>query len=150
MSPTTALSSDPGGDPDSVHGGRGTLLVVVDGVTERGHVLDQRAAERHVHQLMAAGDTEDRQARLERGPDQRQFEVVPFGIDAVDLRGRGLAIPTGLDVAAAGNQEAVDALERRGDEVGAQHRQDDRHSPGVDHAVDVVPVGEVGAATSVT
>ena len=48
-------------------------------------MLQQRAPEGHVHQLVPPPDAEDRQAQLERRLHEGQLEVVAVGVDAVDL-----------------------------------------------------------------
>ena len=75
---------------------------------------------------------------VERRVDQRQLEGVPAGVDAVDL-GVGLgAVAGGVDVAAAAEQQAVEAVEhggrrRRGRATGSTNG----HAAGLDHGVDV-------------
>ena len=51
-----------------------------------GQVLDQRAAQRHVHDLQAAADAEHRHAPVERGAEERDLGGVPAGPDDRGLR----------------------------------------------------------------
>ena len=73
---------------------RVAVVLVADDV---GHVLDQRAAGGDVHHLHAAADAEQRQVALERAAAERHLEGVALGVLA--------------DVDAAGEHEAVDAVQ---------------------------------------
>jgi len=69
----------------------------------------QGAAAGDVHQLGAAADPEHRDPRLQRRLDQGQLEGVATGVQAGRRRGRFAPVGAGVDVMAAGDDEAVDA-----------------------------------------
>ena len=82
-------------------------------VVDRGRdVLHQRAACGDVQDLRAAADREHRQVRFDRAARQVDLELVAAGsassIDSVAL----LAVEHRIDVAAAGQQHAVDLADQ--------------------------------------
>ena len=79
-----------------------------------GEVLDQRAAERHVHDLHPAADAERRHAEPVGGVEQVDLERVAVGLEPGERWVRRLPEATWLDVAASDEQEGVEALEQLG------------------------------------
>ncbi len=58
------------------------LLAVLElGAGVAAHVLEERAAERHVEELEAAADRQDGEPSLERQPHRRQLQRVAGGRD---------------------------------------------------------------------
>ena len=92
-------------------------------------VLDQRAAEHDVEQLLPAADAEHRHVALDGTLGDRPLEpgAPLLGLDRrVPLGG---AVEGGIDVeGAAGDDEAVDHARDRSDELGLV-RQRDRQAP---------------------
>ena len=78
----------------------------------RRDVLHERAAAGDVQHLHAAADGENRQIARAGGRDEGDLELVARRIDVLDPLMRRLAVSRGLDVAAAGQQQAVDARQR--------------------------------------
>ena len=78
----------------------------------RGDVLHQRAAARDVQDLDAAADREDRQVAAARLADERELELVARRIDVHHRRMSRLAVAGRRDVLAAGEQQAVDCVDR--------------------------------------
>ena len=60
---------------------------------------------------MAAADAQRWQLGGRHSPGQRQLAAVPFGIDAVNRLVQVPAVERGLDVAAPGENQAVDQVE---------------------------------------
>jgi hypothetical protein len=119
-------------DPDlvlPVAAGLGGVAVVPDDVRQ---VLDQRAAQGHVHDLHAAADAEHRQPLLQRGADQGQLGVVAGRVGPPALRVARRAVAGRVDVAAAGQHQAVQAAGHGLDP--GQRRQQHRDGPGRGHA----------------
>ena len=110
-------------------------------------VLVETAAERDVQHLDAAADREDRQPPIERDPHRRGLDGVARRRDVVERGMRGLAEERGVHVAAAGQEQAVQAprepIEGGGAELG---RQRHRYAPGLLDGVEVrrVHVGPLG------
>ena len=102
-----------------------TAVVAEAGGT--GDVLVERAAERDVAHLVAATDRQGRYAEPDGGADQGDLAGVPTGVDAVDAGGRRLAVGGGVEVAAAEQQQPVEAGEEsRRLGVGPRRRLEDR------------------------
>ena len=74
----------------------------------RRDVLHERAAERHVHDLQAAADGQDRQVRLDGLPHERDFVLVAAGLRRLVSRVRRLPEEPGIHVAAARQHEGAD------------------------------------------
>ena len=73
-------------------------------------VLDQRAAQRHVQHLHAAADRQERQVGVERAARASAISNASRpGSAASNVGVRRLAVERRIDVAAAGQQQAVDA-----------------------------------------
>ena len=105
-------------DPDFVRQVVGLMLRHGQAVVHRAwhlrrDVLHERAASRDVQDLHAAADAEDR-----AGPASRAAAMRPIsnssraGIDFLERRMRRLAVSRRIDVAAARQEQAVDAGER--------------------------------------
>ena len=138
--PITAASASAGLDRDLVDGVGRTAALAVHDVGDLGQVLLERAAQRHVEHLVAAADAEQRQAEVAGGAGQRQLEHVGVGMAAGDV-GRGLgAVVLRVDVAAAGQQQAVESGHHLVDVVGIDARHDERQPAGAQHGVDIAPV----------
>src|SRR2546423_14044641 len=76
-----------------------------------GQVLDDVAAPGDVEHLEATADREHRQLACERGLEQRELAAVALGVRARRLRMRLRAVLVGLQVVAAGEDEAVEHVE---------------------------------------
>ena len=76
-------------------------------------VLNQRAAERDVEHLHAAADREQRQTASQAPAHQRDFCASRPGSASWNAGCRVLAEERRIDVAAAGEQQAVDAVQQR-------------------------------------
>ena len=87
-------------------------------------VLVQRPAAGDVERLGAAADGEDRQAALEGEPDQAQLEGVEARLGRPELDvALGRAVGRRVEVGAAGEADAVEAIQQRGEVVGAGRRE---------------------------
>jgi len=113
---------------DGVHAlGAPLRLIVVGGRRfERRDVLDQRPAQRHVHDLRAATDGERRQASFAGGSREGELVFVPPRVRRSHGWVRMLPEVLGADVFTAGEHESRDAVECRGRDRGVYRRQDDR------------------------
>jgi hypothetical protein len=94
-----------------------------------GQVLDQRAAERDVQQLHAAADPEHRQVAFQRAQRQRDLRAVAVGPGVGGLGMALDAVGARVDVRAAGEHQAVEAVEHVvgvlfDPGVGRQHQRD--------------------------
>jgi hypothetical protein len=74
-------------------------------------ILVQGAAAGHVDQLHPAADTEDRQPVSQRGREQLQLRLVALGVDAAGPGVRLGAVAGRVDVAAAGEDQPVQAAQ---------------------------------------
>ena len=72
-----------------------------------GNVLEQRAAERHVEQLVSPADRQQGQIRLEGGFEQGEFRGVAHRIDRPRRRVQLLAVERRVHIEAANDDEAV-------------------------------------------
>src|SRR5439155_4870164 len=86
-------------------GGVGRPLV------DEADVLDEGAAEGDVQHLDPTAHAEDRQLLVERPLDELELEGVPVRVRRGELRVRLLTVASGLDVAAAAEDDAVADLE---------------------------------------
>ena len=87
-------------------------------------VLVQRPAAGDVERLRAAADREDRQAALQAHADEAQLERVQARLGRAELDvAVGRAVGGRVEVRAAGETEAVEAVEQRTEVVGAGRRQ---------------------------
>ena len=105
-------------------------------------VLHERAAALDVHELEAAADAEHGQLAPARLAQQRELEGVadlPLGRRLVRALLELGAVERRIEVGAAGEHEAVDAVEHLARILGAvgRRRQQDRHAAGQAHALDV-------------
>ena len=81
-------------------------------------VLVERAAQRHVEDLHATADREQRMVPFDAPPGQRKVEGVAAGGRRVGSRvGRG-AVVRRAHVGTADDHNAVDAIEQRVDRIG--------------------------------
>ena len=128
--------------PDAVdrHGALPVLTEAVGELGDIGKVLDQRAAGGDVDHLAAAADAEDGDAVGEGGPHERQLPSVALGVDPLHLGREEPAVPPGVDVATAAEEEPVEARHRRFRLLRVEHRQHQRHPSGHDDGGDVGPV----------
>ena len=78
----------------------------------RLELLDERAAARDVEHLHAPADTQQRQVALERAAGQRELEAVAPRPHPDRLLRARLAVEARADVAAAGDEQAVEQVER--------------------------------------
>jgi hypothetical protein len=93
-----------------------------------GQVCDQRTTERDVEHLHAPADGEHRKPFAGDGrPHEAQLEAVALPTDGVVLPMVVPAIVAGVDVAATGKDQPVDAVEHAVD-VG-ERGEEDRHAP---------------------
>src|SRR5690606_5170937 len=72
-------------------------------------VLDEGASERDIDQLAPAADAEHREVALERRPDEGDLELVALPVDTVHLLANDAAVERRVHVAAAGEDQSVDA-----------------------------------------
>ena len=77
-----------------------------------GHVLDERAAERHVEDLDPAAHAEDGQAPVERALDELELELVAERIGRPEMLGRILPVATRVDVSSAAEEDPVAGVQR--------------------------------------
>ena len=107
--------------PDRMSGPVPGLQHQVPGAGRIGgrQVLGERAAQRDIHQLDAAADRQHRDVLLAREPDERDLDLVALGVDVLGRRLAGSGVPGGIDVAAAGQHQAVDAVEQARDSPGS-------------------------------
>ena len=117
--------------------GEGAEPLAMALVAERlGQVLDEIAAAEDVQQLEAAADRERRHVALERAREQRELAGVAVRLGRI---GRGVtlgAVVRRIDVDAAGEDDAVEDVQRLVDRVGAR-RDDERASSGPLDRLDV-------------
>ena len=92
-------------------------------------VLVQRAAARDVERLRAAADAEQRHPHGVGGARQLELEAVELRLGRAELLVRAGAVGGGVEVRPAGEADAVEAVEQRGDPV-VQRRQHDGHAAG--------------------
>src|SRR4030095_15458018 len=72
-------------------------------------VLNQRASESDVGDLEAAADGEGRRSVATRRLEESEVRVVPIGVELeTRIRARLLAVPPGIDVAAAAEDDSVE------------------------------------------
>ncbi len=113
-----------------VAAGLGGVAVVADQV---GQVLVQRAAQGHVHDLHAAADARaPAAAAASAARDQGQLGVVAVRVGRPAVRVARRAVAGRVDVAAAGQHQAVQAAGHRLDP--GQRGQQHRDGPGRGHA----------------
>jgi DNA-binding winged helix-turn-helix (wHTH) protein len=74
-------------------------------------MLAQGPAAGHVDQLHSAADAEYRQPVRQRGREQLQLRLVALGVDTAGLRVRLRAVAGWVDVAAAGEDQSVQAAQ---------------------------------------
>ena len=112
------------GDPHGVRGLGGEL-----GLAVALDVLVQRAAAGDVERLRAAADAEQRHPHGVGGARQLELEAVELRLGRAELLVRAGAVGGGVEVRPAGEADAVEAVEQRGDPV-VQRRQHDGHAAG--------------------
>ena len=121
-----AMQARAGGDRDVVRGLGGHR-----GLAVAGDVLVQRPAAGHVERLGAAADGEDRQAALERQLDQFQLEGVEARLRRAELDvAIRRAVGDRVEIRAAAEADAVEALDQRSEVIGADRREHDGDRPG--------------------
>ena len=118
------------------------LLVLDVGARVAGHVLEEVPSQRDVQDLDPAADGEERFARLQREADERDLEAVARGHDFEERGVRRLVEGGGIEVAAPGQEVAVqdgqDLVPGAGVELGrdrqgkAAGRLDRRQVGGID------------------
>jgi len=74
-------------------------------------MLDQRAAMIDIEQLKAAADRQHRQIAVQRFTQQADLHAVARRIRLLRLGSALLPITLGIDIAAAGNHQAVETFE---------------------------------------
>ena len=84
------------------------------GPTPVRQVLDQGAAQGDVEHLHAAAHAEHRDVAGQRGGEQRELPGIPGGRGRTGQRVRRLPYRAGVDVRAAGQQQAVERRDGRG------------------------------------
>ena len=103
-----------------------------------GDVRDEIAAERDVQHLHATTDAEEGQVGArDRGPGELELEAVALERDAVVRPVRRAAVARRVDVAAAGEDEALDRFQRLGN-LAFDRRQHDGDAASAADGVDVV------------
>ncbi len=116
------------GAGDDLHGVSGLMARVGLLVRQRvGHgvrdVLDQRAAQRHRQELLAAADAEHRQVARQCAAQQRQFGLGAGFLQRDGVVAGAVAVQRRIDIeGAAGDDQRVDAVEQIGGQ-GWQMRQ---------------------------
>lgn len=125
----------------------------VPGVTDDvGQVLVQAPAEVDVEDLHSPADAQEGQTAIEGGADEREFGLVAEVADIAGLGVGGFAVAGRIDVAAAGDDQAVEDVHEGRRRAGG--RQDHGLPAGRRHTVHIglrkeagghVPGGEAGA-----
>ena len=82
-------------------------------------MLVEVSAEGHVEDLHSAADAQVRHAALDRSAGQRDLEVIALTVGRLDARLGLLAVAARVEVGAADQEQAVDAVEQR---LGDPHR----------------------------
>ena len=108
------------------------VLVMAEALRE---VLLERPAAGHVYELHSAAYPEHGQVALDRRARERDLEDIALGRRHGGLLARLLAVGRGIDVGAAGEQQAVDQLEHlaRVIDRGAVRREHHGHAAGLLH-----------------
>ena len=112
-------------------------------------MLDERAAPGHVEDMHTAADRQERQLRVGGRADERHLEPVPPAVGRVRLLVRGGIVQGGVDVGAAGEHDAVEALRQPGHAVGRDRGEDDRRSAGAFHGAGVAKRRQDGLANPI-
>jgi hypothetical protein len=113
-------------------------LAVRDRVADDvGDVLVQGAAAGDVEDLAATADREDRHVALERGADESELEGVERRLGGAELWVRRGAVRVGMEVRAARQADAVDAVEQRRDHRPGHRRHDRRERAGPAEGLEV-------------
>ena len=135
-----ATCADAGGriDAHRVLGERAVDLAVLLVPDDLGQVLDEVAAARDVQHLEAAADREHRHVARERGLEQRELAAVALGVRSVRLRMRLGAVLLRIEVVAAGEEQAVERVERLLDAVLARRHEHRAAAGALDRAHVVV------------
>lgn len=107
--------------PDVVDRCGGLVLAAVLDVGHEGEVLDQGAPCGHVEDLGPPADAEDGDVAGQGGVDEGQLPGVAAGVDALDLGKGRAAVRRGVHIAAAAEQQAVEAGHRRLGLGGIEH-----------------------------
>ena len=99
-------------------------------------VLCHLAAEGYGECLDASADAEDRNLTVIGQTRDEQLGQIALTVDAVEQRGRLLACPQRIEVAATAEQETIDAREGVDDDIGIGYRGDDQgHTACGDNAI---------------
>ena len=117
----------------------------------RGEVLPQRAAQGHVHHLIAAADAEQRLVRRHHERHERALEgVAATRLHGAALRQAPLAVAGRLHVAAAGDEEAVKHAHVAREFGGVRRgRDDDGRAAGALHGLREAQLGDDALAVAV-
>ena len=117
-----------------------------------GDVLEQRAAQCHIEHLVTAADPQDGLAVGSCALGQIDFGAVLLEVVAAQFGVRGVPVGVGMDVDAAGQQEAVDDTVQAIEDLAVfGGRQEQRHAAGMFDSADVgLRVAERQAAPFVT
>jgi len=125
---------DPGAEQaaEDAVGGQGHVVrrVARPGRAVAGEVLGQRAAAGHGQHVQSPADREERHVAVEGGAHEGQLEPVPAVLGLVGLVLPLLVVERRVDVPAAGEDQAVDALDEGGHRVGRNGRKHQGRSPG--------------------
>jgi len=114
-----------------VVGGHLDRVRLVAGVAEPvRQVLGEGPAAGDVEDVHAAGDREERKIDVDRGPGHGKLESVAAVVRRVGLRVGCLVIQRGIDVPAAGQQQAVKPRDQAGHRGGRNGRQHHRRPAG--------------------
>ena len=95
-----------------------------------GQVLVERAAARHVQRLQAAADGEDGDAARVRAAGDLELEEVELGLHGPELGVAALVVGGRVEVGAAGEADARQAVEQRLDRLDLQRRHHHRDAAG--------------------
>ena len=102
-----------------------------------GQVLHEVTSERHVQDLRAAADGQNRHVARERRLEQGQLAAVALRDDTLGLRVRFLAVHLRVEVRAAGEHDPVEDVQRLLDPVVARRHEQRPPARALDR-VDVV------------
>ena len=127
-------------DPDAVRRDvAGLVLAVGDGPGQVGDVLVQCPAADDVERLHPAADGEDRHLPRVGPPRDGELEAVEVGLDRPELGMGPRAVGLRVEVGAAGEAHAVEAVEQWLDRLESEWRNDEREGAG---RLDGAQVGE--------
>ena len=102
-----------------------------------GYVLDQRPAERHIHDLEASADREYREVARQRLAGERNLELISGRVRAIHGRMWFLAVALRFDVAATGKEQPVETVGDGWNVLVGDGSEDDREPTGAFHRIGV-------------